>query len=155
MTQGGGWELPQVSGAPEVLSLGRGWWAQGEGISLPTPRSEKEWIRQQGVWHQGRDSGRHMDVPRVMREGSPEPFLNCGCWPRLQSPLPFRVISSFTAHTLQPVQKGGGGGAGAIPPSPCSWEEIVPDCSLAGEKLARASSRISGIPRWETVQSST
>lgn len=34
MSQGGGRQRPYLSGVPEVLSSERGWWMQGEGISV-------------------------------------------------------------------------------------------------------------------------
>lgn len=79
-----------------------------------------------------------------MRKEPSAPFINWGYLPSLHSPLHFRVISSFPAHSTQRGQNGGGGGWSHSSLTR-SWEEIVPDCSLAGEHLVQANSRISGM----------
>lgn len=61
----------------------------------------------------------HVDVPKVIREESSNPFINCGCLLLLQSPLHFTVIthSLLTAFITARMK---GGRTIATPPSLCS-----------------------------------
>lgn len=81
-----------------------------------------------------------------MRKEPSRPILATVTCPVSKAP---RIVSSSPARGTQGGQKGEGGGPGPEPffPHP-SWKEIVPDCSLAGEQPAQASSRISGMVGW-------